>query len=265
MAKRQTPRSFVGSEIRRAREAITPRMSRKTLGEQVSVSGELVAAWESGRQAILIEHIVNLVEVLDFGSAPDLLVRIVEELVNGEAAPEFENKWIDAEELATSLCAFESGVVPGLLQTPEYARAVLSDEAQVARRMNRQKILEVEAAPTFVVVLGEAVLHLAVDSREVMAEQLNHLAESAERDNIFVQTIPMSDTICGKFTGAFMVATLDNGRNVGYGTTVIGSGEVFESPEDLAELRNKFDRFRARALPEQQSIDLIRRIEEQWK
>jgi hypothetical protein len=186
------------------------------------------------------------------------------QLLQRKNAPEFENKWVEAEELATSLWAFESGVVPGLLQTPDYARAVLSDETQVARRMKRQKILEAETTPTFVAVLSEAVLYLAVTSREVMAEQLNYLVESAERENIFIQIVPMSDQICGKFTGPFMVATLGDGRNVGYGTTVIGSGEVFELPEDVAELKAKFDRFRAHAHPKQQSIDLIRRMAEQW-
>jgi hypothetical protein len=224
----------------------------------------LVAAWESGRQAVLIEHIVNLVKVLDFGSTPDLLMRIVEELVNGETAPEFENKWIEAEKLATAFWTFESGVIPGLLQTPAYARGVLPNEVHVNRRLERQKILEAETAPMFVAVLSEAILHLAVSSREVMAEQLSLLAECAERENIFIHIVPMSETISGKFTGPFMVATLDDGRSVGYGATAIGSGEVFESPEDIAELRTKFDKFRARALPEQQSTNLIRRITEQW-
>jgi hypothetical protein len=263
MAKRFTARGFVAKEIRRAREAEEPRMSRKALGQLVSISGELVAAWENGRQAVLHDHIVNLIKVLDFG--PELMVRVVDDLVDGEATPEFEGKWLEAEKDALGFWSFELNFIPGLLQTPEYAQVVLKDETHVNRRLDRQKILDVAAKPMFVAVISEAALRFKVGTPEVMADQLDHLTERAAQDNVIVHVLPMAADACAQMSGPFMVADLDRGRSIGYTASVIGSGDVIEIPEEVAELRARFDTFRSDALNRREPVDLIRKVAEEWR
>lgn len=265
MAKRLTVRGWVGREIRRARESADPRMTRRELGERLRVSAELVAAWESGRHAVHVKYLDDLTSALTFPPGGELLTRVVVDLVNGETHPEFEADWLAAERRATTLWDFESGVVPGLLQTPDYARGILATEYDVTRRLERQRILDDDVPPTLVAVLSEAVLHLAVGGPGVMAAQLAELVNHAEREHVFVHIVPMREPVSGKFVGPFMLAALDDGRSVAYGETVIGSGDIYAQPEHVAEIRALFERFRAHALPERESIDMIREAVEQWK
>jgi transcriptional regulator with XRE-family HTH domain len=270
MASRMTAKAFVGNEIRRARDA--KGMSRAKLAKLLIVSDSLIAAWESGRQGILPEHMRRLLGIepdgtrtdalLDF--TPEFLIRMVEELVNGEATPEFENKWLSAEKLATLIWSFEIYLIPGLLQTPEYARAVLSSEEEVNKRLERQKLLSTEIAPTLISAISEAALRLNVGGPQVMAEQLNYLAECTEQDNIIVSIIPMDSAICAKFMDPFMVATLDDGREVAYADSTIRA-EVIERPDEITTLRRLFEQYRSDALRKNESVDLIRRTAEQWR
>lgn len=261
MASRVTAKAFVGKEIRRAREA--QRLSRVALAETVLVSESLVAAWESGRQAIKPEYIEKLIGVLTF--EPDIIVRIVNELVNGEVLPEWEGKWLAAEKDASSLWSFETTLVNGLLQCPEYAQSVLSSEDSLKERLERQRrILTGEARPTLVAVMDESILRRNVGGAEVMQRQLDFLAECAEKDNILLHIVPIEAEICAKFSTPFLIATLSSGRDVAYTDGAI-SGEIIERPEEIANLRRMFDQFRADALRRSESLELIRRTREQWK
>ncbi|MGI5204966.1 helix-turn-helix domain-containing protein [Spirillospora sp. CA-108201] len=258
MASRMTAKTFVGMEIRRAREK--RKLSRANLAETVLVSESLVAAWETGRQAIKPEYIRELTKVLDFDQA--LIERIVTDLMNGEALPEWEGKWLAAEKEASSLWSFEIFVVSGLLQTPEYMGAVLSGEHNVNERLERQEILN--GSTQLVAVMSEAVLRLNVGGPAVMASQLEYLAERATQENVIVQVVPMDSEICSKFRNPFMLATLDDGREVAYADSAI-SGEVIEQPTETAMLRKIYDRYRSDALRQGESVNLIRRMAEQWK
>jgi transcriptional regulator with XRE-family HTH domain len=270
MASRMTAKTFIGNEIRRARDA--KGISRAKLAKLLIVSESLIAAWESGRQAILVEHMKRLLGISEDGAhgnpllefPPEFIIRMIEELVNGEALPEWEDKWLVAEKLATMLWWFEIYLIPGLLQTPEYARAVLSDDVTINKRLDRQKILTAEAPASLVAVISESALRHNVGGPEVMAAQLDHLAECATQDNITVSIIPIDSAMCAKFRGTFIVATLENGKDVAYTDSPI-SGQVAEQPEEIAILRRLFDQYRADALRTNESLSLIRKVAEQWK
>src|SRR3954447_11483765 len=106
MASRMTAKAFIGSEIRRAREARG--ISRAKLAKPLMVSESLIVAWESGRVGIVPEHMRRLLGIPPEGTPgqpllelpPEFVIRMIEELANGEAAPEFEDKWLSAEKLA---------------------------------------------------------------------------------------------------------------------------------------------------------------------
>ena len=108
--------------------------------------------------------------------------------------------YVGLESEAVSISDFGLGFIPGLLQTTDYARAivraVLPDmvpeivEQRVQGRMARQQLLDRENAPHFEAVVDESVLHRVVGSRAVMRAQLERLLELSERPNVALRVIP---------------------------------------------------------------------------
>lgn len=117
------------------------------------------------------------------------------------------------ESHAIRLTNFESGLIPGLLQTVPYIQALmrgvgrLDDEDEigerVASRVHRQAILRKSGAPDFLAVIAENALHNIVGDKEIMRDQLIYLTEAAQRRNIMVRVIPRSATNHAGFEGPF--------------------------------------------------------------
>jgi transcriptional regulator with XRE-family HTH domain len=262
-----TPRMFLAKEIQRAREE--KGLKAADIAKIVYVSEGLVRAWEKGRRLPQPDHLAQLEEL--FGTQ-GLLGRIREELINAAVPLEWFARWPEIENQATSLWSFETTVVPGLLQREDYARAVLhaahhiaDTDEMVGARLERQQILAKEDPPMLVVLIAESALRHNVGGAEVMRDQLTHLVQMAERDNIIVQVIPDSARACAGFTGPFAIANFDGGTEVAYVDDQL-SGEVVEDAEDIARLRRMFDVFRADALCRRESLDLIRKtMVERWQ
>ncbi|MET7852318.1 helix-turn-helix domain-containing protein [Streptomyces avermitilis] len=124
-----------------------------------------------------------------------------------DVLPKWFDKFIGLQEAASVIRTYEVLLVPGLLQTPQYAGAVAAADSRLTQdkkvvgrrvelRLARQKLLDYPMAPKLWVVLEEAVLHRQVAEREVMCGQLRHLAEMAQRPNIQVQIIPFTAPEC---------------------------------------------------------------------
>ncbi|MFI0481762.1 Scr1 family TA system antitoxin-like transcriptional regulator [Actinomadura sp. 9N215] len=262
----RSPRKFLGREIQQAREA--KGMTRDDLAKEVPVSESLVKSWENGTRLPKPDTLRTVERLLGFGDGkdPGILCRIREDLINDAVPLEWFGKWQKVEEQATELWSFECFVIPGLLQTEEYATAVLhashhnaDPEEETATRLERQKILdEEEDPPTLVALIAEAALRNNMGGKKVMHEQLLHLAEMARRENIIVQIIPADSEVCAGFTGPFVIANFDGGE-VAYVDNAI-SGDVIEDGQEVARLRRMFNIFRSDALRAQDSIDFITRL-----
>jgi DNA-binding XRE family transcriptional regulator len=260
-----TARTFVANELRHAREM--KKLSRAKLADEIFVSESLIAAWERGRIVPGEQHHPRLKEVLDL---PDMIARVIGDLVTNEVSPEWFGKWPQVERQATSLWSFQPCVLPGLIQTPEYARAVLDAahldidlEEALTTRLDRQTVLIKEDPPMFVSLIAEGVLRHRVGSDKVMYDQLMHLIDVTEHENVIVQVVPANSIVCAGFSGAFVIASL-HGDEVGYVDNQL-TGDTIESVAGVARLRRFFDVFRAGALNQQDSTDLIRRVAEEWK
>ena len=177
---------------------------------------------------------------------------------------------------ATALYVFEHSLIPGLLQIPEYARAVLStrpntteDEIDglVEGRLARQAILTREnpPAPLLWALMDEGVLYRPVAPAAVMDEQLAHLAEISQLPNITVQVVPYSAGGHTGLLGAFTVADLASSPGV-VNVEDITYGHVFEDPATVAQVALRFRSLQSEALPKGASRELIARVaEESWK
>lgn len=246
-------------------------MSRAKLAKPLMVSESLVVAWESGRQGILPEHLKRLLGIQSDGThgepllefTPEFVIRMVEALVNGESLPEWEGKWLTAEERTSRLYGFDPYLINGLLQCPEYMQEILGSDDSTKKRQERQERFLCDTGATLVAVMSESVLRTNVGGPEVMARQLKFLAECAELENIFLHIVPMKSRICAKFRAPFMVAALDSGREIAYVDDAL-SGTVVEHLGDVETLHDRFNRIRAEALRKSDSIDLVRKVAEEW-
>jgi transcriptional regulator with XRE-family HTH domain len=237
-----------------------PGPAGRQLAEAINVVPSTVSQWESGKRTPHLKDVERIEEVLGTNG---YLKRLLIKWVSREISPEWL-EWLGVEETATELLWFEENVIPGLLQTEDYARAVLPDEALVSQRLERQQLLEQGNPPTLQVLLDESVLYRKIGSAKIMADQLNHLADMAEREDVFIHIIPFSADACAKFTGPFILATTVEGNQVAYQDGAL-RGSIMESPADLAAFRRKWARFMADALPARESIELIRKtVSERW-
>ena len=178
------------------------------------------------------------------------------------------------EAIAVSLRLFEHTLIPGLLQTEDYARAVLAvhpgttpDEVdeRLAARMARQAVLGREDPPPPVlwVLLDEQVLHRDPGSREIMHDQLVHLADMARRPNITVQIIPSASMHAG-LMGACAFAETSEMPNIVYLENA-DDGQTAEDPGMGSKMALQFDALRTEALTGRASIAIIEKAVDQWK
>jgi len=188
--------------------------------------------------------------------------------------PTWFEDWLEAEGEAQSLRLWSPILIPGLLQTADYARALFlaeqtdtSDEAigaLVAARLERQAILDRAEAPDVVAVIDEAVLHRLIGSPPVMHDALAHIAELSRRPGVVVQVIPASHGASAGLGGAFDIAAAD-----GMPDTPRMEAIVDQTTEKRSLVRKAavaFDRVRADALPRDASRDLILKVaDERWK
>ena len=134
--------------------------------------------------------------------------------------PSWFEDWLEAEREAASLRIWSPVLVPGLLQTADYARALFltaqadtSDDAidaLVAARLERQAIFKRRSPPHAVVVIDEAVLHRLVGSREIMLDQLGQLSAMSELSYISLQVVPSGNGANAGLSGAFDIASVDD-------------------------------------------------------
>lgn len=242
-------------------------MSREALAGAVFVSESLVRAWENGRRLPQPDHLAKVEKALGTGG---FLLRLREDLVKHSPAPEWMGRWLQIEQQATSLLTYEPLLIPGLLQTPEYARSVITSsgrpvedlDEQVQARMERQKILHPDNSLVFVAIIDETVLYRAVGGAEAMHAQLVKLLEVAEQPNVMVQIVPEDAGAYPGLAGGFAIASMD-GQEFAYVDDAF-SGDVLENPDDVATMKRIWETLRVEALSSRQSIELIRKAMQRW-
>jgi transcriptional regulator with XRE-family HTH domain len=190
------PLQFFGAELRRARAAAG--LSQDQLGQRLGYSGAQVGKVETGERAPSQDFAQGCDQA--FPEAGGLFARIHQLARRWDGGyPSWFAEWIASERRATSLCWWEPLLIPGLLQTTDYARAILAADPEtnedqlddlVAARLERQTIFDRAEPPTLWAVLDEGVLHRFIGSRKVMYDQLLHLADTSCRSNITVQIVP---------------------------------------------------------------------------
>ena len=176
--------------------------------------------------------------------------------------------YVGLEEAATAMRQYQSTVVPGLLQTPDYARAMAEvlevgpgrvDEL-VEVKLRRQHLLAAKPSVPLSVIIDEAVLHRLVGGSQAMSDQLQYLIDVTESSNVTIQVVPYSVGAHPAMESTF--AILDFGEPVPSVVYVEGLvGFLYlERPQDITRYEHVFDRLRHIALSPQESIKLIAEV-----
>jgi DNA-binding XRE family transcriptional regulator len=189
--------------------------------------------------------------------------------------PEPFRAFVEREEKATTLRMCEHSLVPGLLQTEAYARAVISTrpgateadiESDVAERMARQWILTREdpRPPWVWALLDEGVLHRPIASAPAVHGQLIHLIEMSALPNVTIQMVPYTAGGHSGLAGAFIIADFADEPSIVWLDDAAGS-RVAEAATTVSGVALRFDALRSEALPRVASRDLIAKVaKEEW-
>jgi len=202
-------RILLGSQLRRLRESRG--ITREAAGYSIRASESKISRMELGRvsfKARDVEDLLTLYGVADDAERDSLLGLAREANVAGwwhsygNVLPGWFQTYVGLEGAASLIRIYEVQFVHGLLQTEAYAHAVVSRgmrgasaadiDRRVALRLERQKALVSERAPTFHAVLDEAALRRPYGERDVMRAQLRHLIDMSEQPNITLQVMPFS-------------------------------------------------------------------------
>jgi hypothetical protein len=213
---------LLGAQLRRLRE--TANISRDDAGYHIRASGSKISRLELGRVSFKERDVSDLLDMYHVGGEQkDQLVQLTRE-ANAtpwwqkyrEVVPDWFQVYVGLEEAATLIRVYEVQFVPGLLQTEEYARAVVmqgspgvsADEVdnRVSVRLGRQRLFaKEENAPRLWAIVDEAALRRPMGGRDVLAGQVKRLMEAINEPNITLQVMPFKYGGHGAEGGAFTI------------------------------------------------------------
>ena len=253
-----------GAELRAHRTA--KGWTQVELGEKLSYSGSFVSDVERGDKGASEDFAKRCDEVLRL---PGSFLRLWEDLQR-EEFPTWFASVIPVERESVKISGWELGAVPGLLQTPQYARTLIrarrpqDDEETVERtirvRVERQEILARPKPPLCCYVLSEGVLRQLVGGAEVMADQLDRLIKVADDTPGFVvQVLPFSAQQPAGTYGHLYLYERVGQPPVAY-TECFGGGRMIQDPQEVSDLATVMGMLRAAALSPWDAVGLMRTI-----
>jgi transcriptional regulator with XRE-family HTH domain len=189
----------------------------------------------------------------------------------GDALPDWFKVAVGLEESASLIRAYEPQVVPGLLQTEAYVRAITAasfpsekeeeSERRVALRLARQDLLKRPAPPEYWVVLEETVLRRPIGGPDVMRGQIEHLIDAAARPSITIQVLPFAAGWHPAMYGMFNIFRFPDDAipDVVY-SEGLTSAFYLNKPEETTKYTEALDRMAAQAATPDQTITILREI-----
>jgi transcriptional regulator with XRE-family HTH domain len=281
MTGRQVPnirQKHLGSELRKLRESA--RISQKYASEHIDGGQAKLSKIETGRQHIRRLELIALLDLYKVGDhalRESLLSLLRDTRKKGwwhqhdDALDADAREMLSLEADCDRIAHFSGMVVPDLLQTPEYARALIEGlgphlpqeqvRDHVELRMQRQRILDRDTPPQFICVLDEGVLHRPVGGPEVMAAQLRRLVVLGHRPRTLLQVVPLRRGVHSGLHGTFRLLFHSSSTALDVLEATDSTGSRYLHDDAHVEThRILFDEVRAAALPSRDSPELITHI-----
>jgi transcriptional regulator with XRE-family HTH domain len=263
------PAAFLGGELRRARVA-AGFSSQDALAAKLGFDRTVVAKAETGERPPTVDVLAAWCQACHLDDELFGRLAVLARRADGPVPSWFED-WLQAEGRAHTLRFWQPLIVPGLLQTADYARALFlaggADDGKadelVAVRLERQSVFDRANPPHVVTILDESVLHRLIGSPAIMTDQLGHLGAMAERPNVQVQVVPSARGANAGLSGGFSLASCDDAPDM---LAMLAVEDVTEERRSLVRhAALVFDLVRGDALPREESRALILEAAEQWK
>ncbi|WP_367131453.1 helix-turn-helix domain-containing protein [Saccharothrix sp. HUAS TT1] len=267
---RNTSKSIaLGARLRNARESNN--LSQRALAKKIGVVHSLLSRNESGQRVPTRAEVVRILEPLylpdrereeilamteDPDGSPLAIVELPHRRVQLAAL-------VEVEQMAKEVVSWSPLIIPGLLQVSAYTRTIMEaaripDEeiaTRVAVRMGRRDILTRRNPVQYTAIIGEGVLHQEFGSREVMAEQFDHLLMMSAHENVDLRIMPTATGWHPGLSGAFMLLRCD-GTSFAHMENHVSSVFVQE-PEAVADFEACVPRLLEVAMSPQESFEFI--------
>jgi transcriptional regulator with XRE-family HTH domain len=275
MARGNSPtvrRRRLASELRRLREAAG--LTIDEVGDKLECSASKISRIETGHVGVTPRDVRDMLELYPIDNDQrEALVQLAREARKKgwwHAYNEvFTGSFVGLESDASSLHAHQALLIPGLLQTEDYTRAVHKAirpdqpdeeiERRVAARLARQKLLTDPQPPEYWVIMDEAVLHRVVGGPEIMRTQLHRLITAADLPHVTVQVVPFGAGAHAGMEGPFLILGFPEAADpdvVYVENTTTGS--YLEEPSDVHRYTLMFDHLRASALNTSETLRLVK-------
>jgi transcriptional regulator with XRE-family HTH domain len=264
----ESPQTFYGAELRRLREAAG--YSQERLGECVYCSGAYIGQLESATRRPQLDLSQRIDAVLGTDGHMERLCKMV---LKATRHAEYFADVVDLMTRALTIRQIASSLVPGLLQTEAYTRALFETadpsrsadkvEEMVGARMSRAWLLDNPTTPKFWVILYENVLRMPLCDARGMREQLLHLARVARSRRVTVQVMPTSVGAYPLMGSEVTLLTFADAPPAAY-VEAARSGHLLDSPEMVARYTEDYDFARAVALSPAASLQLIESVAEEY-
>lgn len=258
---RQAAWEFFGAELKRLREEAG--FTQSALGTRVFVSGGYIGQFEQAIRRPQLDVAQRIDEVLQTGG---FFERLWRKLIKEQPYSEHFAHVVELERLATKIYEFEPVFVPGLLQTPEYARALFlayhplaTDEyieELLRARLDRGLILKDSTRPTYWAIIHETALRIPVGGPGAMAEQLDRLAAMVRERKVLVQVVPFAAGAHPRMGKMMKLMEFEDTPPTVYTEGVL-SGTLLDEPTMVKRVQASYDLLRAVALSPEASLALI--------
>jgi transcriptional regulator with XRE-family HTH domain len=270
-------RMLLGGRLRRLR--IAAGISRDHAGSRIRASGSKISRLELGRTRFKprdVSDLLTLYGLSDSAERATLLSLAAQANAAGwwhsysDILPAWFEPYVGLEQAASIIRSYEVQFIPGLLQTPDYARAVirLADditeadvEQRVTLRIHRQQVLHRARPPHVWAVIDEAALRRPIGGRAVIRGQVDHLLRMSERAHVTIQVMPFSAGGHAAAGGPVTLLRFPQGLlpDVVY-TEQLDSAVYLNKPADTLQYWNVLNSLATEALPPEQSTQALRRF-----
>jgi transcriptional regulator with XRE-family HTH domain len=240
-------------------------LERPDFGKLVGYAPQSVASFEQGRRIPPPRFIDRADEVLDAGG----VLRALKEEVARAQYPAFFRDMARLEAEAVELCAYDTHVINGLLQTEEYTRALLAMrrplldeetiELRVAARLARHEIFDRWPAPLLSFVLEESLLRKPLGGKAVLRRQLEQLLLIGDRRSVELQVMPLDREDNAGVDGPFTVIARRGGEQLMY-TEVQGRSRLLTDRDETRLAAARYGIIRSQALTPRETLEFIEKL-----
>jgi len=261
-------REQYGQELKRRREAAG--LTQEELSQRVVMSRTHIAHIEAGRRRPDVEDARRLDQVL---GTDEFFERFLPVLDGRKVAEHFKGA-LEFEGKATELRVYAPKLVPGILQTPGYAREVLSSGSSpksteerdrlLATRLERARILDNFHSPVVWALFDEAVLRRPIGNPAVMCEQFRHIMNLGESHRIRVHVLPFSVGYHALLEGFVSLMWFEDLPPLAY-VEGLKSGRIWELPSVVRDCQVAYDHALGDALSHRESLALFKSVAEEYE